>query len=40
MIEVRRSLARKPELNSIPFIFLTAHVSQSDKVHGIDFGGG
>lgn len=37
-IEVRRSLARNPELNSIPFIFLTARVSQSDKVHGIDSG--
>ena len=29
-IEVRRSLAHNPELNSIPFIFLTARVSQSD----------
>jgi DNA-binding response OmpR family regulator len=37
-LEVRRTLARNPEMASIPFIFLTARVSQADKVHGIEMG--
>lgn len=37
-LEVRRALARKPHLAAIPFIFLTARVSQADKVYGIDLG--
>jgi two-component system sensor histidine kinase/response regulator len=37
-LEVRRTLSRNPQMASIPFIFLTARVSQADKVHGIDLG--
>jgi len=37
-LEVRRALARKPYLAPTPFIFLTARVSQADKVYGIDLG--
>jgi signal transduction histidine kinase len=37
-LEVRRRLTRKPKLAAIPFIFLTARVSQADKVYGIDLG--
>jgi len=37
-LEVRRRLTRQPKLATIPFIFLTARVSQADKVYGIDLG--
>jgi two-component system sensor histidine kinase/response regulator len=37
-LEVRRRLSRQPQLATIPFIFLTARLSQADKVYGIDLG--
>ena len=37
-LEVRRTLARDPQSATIPFIFLTARVSQADKVSGIESG--
>ncbi len=37
-LEVRRALSRKPDVAVIPFIFLTARVSQADKIQGIELG--